>query len=89
MITAVAQNPDAIGYASLASVKDSVRALTVGGVAPTEDTVKDGSYVIQRPFILVTKSDAKLSEAAQAFFDFATSADAAQLISDAGAVAAN
>ncbi len=89
VITAVAQNPDAIGYASLASVKDSVRALTVGGVAPTEDTVKDGSYVIQRPFILVTKSDAKLSEAAQAFFDFATSADAAQLISDAGAVAAN
>ena len=89
VITAVAQNPDAIGYASLASVKDSVRALTVGGVAPTEDTVKDGSYVIQRPFILVTKSDAKLSEAAQAFFDFATSADAAPLISGAGAVPAN
>ncbi len=58
MITAVSQNPDAIGYASLASVKDTVRAVTVGGVAPTEDTVKDGSYVIQRPFVLVTKTDA-------------------------------
>ena len=89
VITAVSQNPDAIGYASLASVSDSVKALTVGGVAPTEDTVKDGSYVIQRPFVLVTKTDAKLSEAAQAFFDFATSADASDFISKAGAVAAN
>ena len=88
VITAVSQNPDAIGYASLASVKDTVRALTVGGVAPTEDTVKDGSYVIQRPFILVTKADAKLSNAAQAFFDFATSPDTAELISNAGVVAA-
>ena len=89
VITAVSQNPDAIGYASLASLDDSVRALTVGGVAPSEETVKDGSYAIQRPFVLVTKTDAKLSEAAQAFFDFATSADAAPLISKAGAVAAN
>ena len=87
VITAVSQNPDAIGYASLASVKDTVRAVTVGGVAPTEDTVKDGSYVIQRPFVLVTKTDAPLSEAAQRFFDFATSPDAAGLISGAGAVA--
>ena len=89
VITAVSQNPDAIGYASLASVKDTVRAVTVGGVAPTEDTVKDGSYVIQRPFVLVTKADASLSEAAQKFFDFAASPDAAGLISNAGAVAAN
>ncbi len=88
VITAVSQNPDAIGYASLASVSDSVKALTVGGVAPTEDTVKDGSYVIQRPFVLVTKTDAKLSETAQAFFDFATSADASDFISKTGAVAA-
>lgn len=89
VITAVSQNPNAIGYASLASVKDSVRAVSVGGVAPSEDTVKDGSYVIQRPFILVTKADTALSAAAQKFFDFATSPDAAALISDAGAVAAN
>ena len=72
VITAVSQNPGAIGYASLASVKDSVRALSVGGVAPSEDTVKDGSYVIQRPFVLVTKTDAPLSDTAQKFFDFAT-----------------
>lgn len=89
VITAVSQNPDAIGYASLASVKDTVRALTVGGVAPSEDTVKDGSYVIQRPFVLVTKTDAKLSDAAQAFFDFVTSSDASDLIAKAGAVAVN
>lgn len=89
VITAVSQNPDAIGYASLASVKDTVRAVTVDGVAPTEATVKDGSYVIQRPFVLVTKTDAKLSPAAQKFFDFATSPDSAGLIAQAGVVAAN
>ena len=86
VITAVAQNPDAIGYASLASVKDSVKALKVAGVTPTEETVKDGTYLIQRPFVLVTKSDASLSTAAQAFFDYATSKDASELIRNAGAV---
>ncbi len=89
VITAVSQNPDAIGYASLASLTDNVKALTVGGVAPSEDTVKDGSYVIQRPFVLVTKAGTELSDAAQAFFDYAVSADAAALIAQAGAVAAN
>ena len=89
VITTVSQNPDAIGYASLSSVKDSVKALTVGGVAPTEDTVKDGSYVIQRPFVLVTKDGTKLSEAAQKFFNYALSSEAAPIIAAAGAVAAN
>ena len=88
VITTVSQNPDAIGYASLSAVKDTVKALTVGGVAPTEDTVKDGSYVVQRPLVLVTRTDEKLSEAAQAFFDYATSADAVELIAKAGAVSA-
>ena len=87
VITTVSTNPDAIGYASLAALKDNVKALTVGGIAPTEDTVKDGSYVIQRPFVLVTKDGVDLSAAAQAFFDYATSADAADLIAAAGAVA--
>lgn len=89
VITTVSQNPDAIGYASLSSVKDTVKAVTVGGVAPTEDTVKDGSYVIQRPFVLVTKDGTKLSEAAQKFFDYALSSEAAPIIAAAGAVAAN
>ena len=89
VITTVAQNPDAIGYASLASVKDSVKALSVGGVAPGEDSVKDSSYVIQRPFVLVTKDGTALSETAQNFFNYITSADAAEIISAAGAVAAN
>ncbi len=89
VITTVSQNPDAIGYASLAAVGDGVKALSVGGVLPSEDTVKDGSYVIQRPFVLVTKDDTELSDAAQKFFDFVTSADAAQYISQAGAVPVN
>jgi phosphate transport system substrate-binding protein len=89
VIATVSQNPDAIGYASLASVKDTVAALTIDGVVPTEDTVKDGSYVIQRPFVLVTKDGTKLSDTAQAFFDYATSAEAAPIISAAGAVAAD
>lgn len=87
VITTVAGNANAIGYASLASVKDSVKALRVGGVTPTEDTVKDGSYVVQRPFVLVTKSDKKLSDTAQKFFDYATSSAAASIIAKAGAVA--
>ena len=89
VITAVSQNPDAIGYASLAAVKDSVKALSVGGVAPSEDTVKDGSYTVQRSFVLVTKEGVPLSPVAQAFFDYVTSADAAAIISAAGAVSAN
>ena len=89
VITTVSQNPDAIGYASLAALKDTVKALTVGGVAPTEETVKDGSYVIQRPFVLVTKTGETLSANAQKFFDFALSAEAAQYITTAGAVPVN
>ena len=87
VITAVSQNPDAIGYASLASVKDSVKALNVDGVTPSEATVKDGSYKVQRPFVLVTMEGKELSPAAQAFFDYAVSSDAASIIAKAGAVA--
>lgn len=89
VITTVAGNPNSIGYASLASVKDTVKALTVGGITPTEESVKDGSYVIQRPFVLVTKKDSKLSKEAQDFFDYATSGAANDIISSAGAVPAN
>ena len=88
VIEAVAGNANAIGYASLSAVegKDTVKAVTVGGVACTEETVLDGSYAIQRPFVLVTKTDAPLSTAAQAFFDYATSTAANDLIKAAGAV---
>ena len=88
VIEAVAGNPNAIGYASLSAVegKDTIKALTVGGVACTEETVLDGSYAIQRPFVLVTKTGETLSDAAQAFFDYATSTAANDLIKAAGAV---
>ena len=89
VITAVSSNPSAIGYASLASVKDSVKAVSVDEVAPSEATVKDGSYAVQRPFVLVTKKDTKLSENAQKFFDYITSEDANEVISGAGVVPAN
>ena len=89
VITTVASNPGAIGYASLASVKDAVKALKVDGVVASEETIKDGSYVVQRPFVLVTKKDAKLSESAQKFFDYITSEAANEIISSAGVVPAN
>ncbi len=88
VITSVSRNPAAIGYASLAAVKNTVKAISVNGVVPSEETVKDGAYLVQRPFVLVTKADAPLSETAQSFFDFATSPAAAEIISAAGAVAA-
>ena len=88
VIATVSQNPNAIGYASLASIKDTVKAVKVNGVVASEETVKDGSYVVQRPFVLVTKEGVALSETAQQFFDFITSADAVEIISAAGAVAA-
>ena len=85
----MASNPNCIGYASLSAVDDTVKAVAVNGVTPSEDTVKDGSYEIQRPFVMVTKEGTQLSEAAQAFLDFAMSADAAEIIAVAGAVSAN
>ena len=89
VISAVEANPLAIGYASLSAVGDTVKMVTVGGVECSEETVKDGSYEVQRPFVFVTNKSITLSEQAQAFFDFATSADAADLIRTAGAVPVN
>ena len=89
VIQTVAGNPNAIGYASLASLNDTIKAVTVEGVECTEDTVLDGSYKIQRNFNVITNDSKELSPAAQAFFDYITSADAADLISKAGAVPVN
>ena len=89
VITTVSQNPNAIGYASLSAVKDTVKALTVNGVAPSEATVKDGSYQVQRPFVLVTMKDRELSKTAQKFFDYVTSPEVNDLITSAGVVSAN
>ena len=89
VISAVEANPLAIGYASLSAVGDTVAMVTVEGVACSEDTVKDGSYKIQRPFVFVTNKSVALSEQAQAFMDFAASKDAADLIRTAGAVPVN
>ena len=89
VLTAVAENPTAVGYVSLSSVKDTVKAICVGGVAPSEATIKDGSYAVQRPFVLVTKEGVALSETAQSFFDFVTSSAANEIISAAGVVPVN
>ena len=89
VITTVASNPGAIGYTSLASVKNSVKVLAVDGIAPNEETIQDGSYVVQRPFVLVTMKDFKLTESAQKFFDYITSVEAHEIIVAAGVVPAN
>ena len=86
VLAGVAANPNAFGYVSLASVDDNVKMVTVDGVAASEETVKDGSYKIQRPFVFATKEGEELSAQAQAFYDFALSEDAAELIAAAGAV---
>ena len=85
----VASNPNAIGYASLSAVNDSVVAVAVNGVTPSEETVADGSFAIQRPFVVVTVEGTELSPAAQAFLDYAMSADVADIITAAGAVPAS
>lgn len=82
----VASNPSAIGYASLSAVGDNVKAVKVNGVDCNEATVQDGSYEIQRPFIMITKDGTQLSDAARAFLDYAESSDVADLITQAGAV---
>ena len=86
VIANVASNPNAIGYASLSAVDDTVKAVAVNGVTPSEATVQDGSYEIQRPFVVVTKEGTQLSPAAQAFLEYAMSADVADIIANAGAV---
>ncbi|MDD5806717.1 MAG: phosphate ABC transporter substrate-binding protein [Eggerthellales bacterium] len=88
VLTAVSSSPNAIGYASLSAVEsaDGIKALTIDGVACSEETVLDGTYSIQRPFNIVISENAQLSPQAQAFVDFATSPEAADLIRGAGAV---
>ncbi|MCI2154591.1 MAG: phosphate ABC transporter substrate-binding protein [Solobacterium sp.] len=86
VIQAVGANEAAIGYASLAAVDDTIKTLTVEGAAPSEETVLDGTYKIQRNFNMITNDSKELSPAAQAFLDFATSLEAASLIEAAGAV---
>ena len=87
VVGSVASNPNAIGYASLASAGEGVRTVKIGGVPCTEDTVRSGDYPLRRPFLMVTRRDARLGEAASAFLDFARSGEAAGYLSLAGAIA--
>ena len=89
VLTAVAENSNAVGYVSLSSVKDTVKAISVGGVAPSDESIQDGSYAVQRPFVLVTKEDVELSKTAREFFDFITSTAANEIIRTAGVVPVN
>lgn len=86
VVQTVSGNPNAIGYASVASVNESVKLVSVEGISPTTENIQNGEYKVQRNFVLVTKKDSPLSETAQAFFDFATSTQADSLITEAGAV---
>lgn len=86
VVQTVSTNPNAVGYASLASVKDTVKTLSVEGITPTTETIQDGEYKIQRDFVMVTRTDEPLSDAAQSFFDWAASSEADEMIEKAGAV---
>lgn len=86
VIQTVASNPNAIGYASLASVGDSVKILSVDGIIPSEETILSGAYPVQRGFLLITPKDRDLSETAQDFYNFCTSSEADEFIRKAGAV---
>lgn len=86
VVQTVSGNPNAIGYASVASANDTVKMVSVEGVTPNTETIQSGEYKVQRNFVLVTKKDTPLSDAAQKFFDFATSSQADSLITEAGAV---
>lgn len=86
VVQTVSSNPNAIGYASLASVGDTVKAIKVEGVTPTTETIQNGEYKIQRNFVFVTRKDEPLSKSAQDFFDFAVNGNADELIAKAGAV---
>jgi phosphate transport system substrate-binding protein len=86
VVQTVSSNPNAIGYASLASVSDKVKTVSVEGVMPSDDTILDGTYKIRRNFVLVTPKDKSLTGAAKDFFDFAVSSEADEYITKAGAV---
>ena len=86
VVQTVSGNPNAIGYASVASANDTVKLVSIEGVQPTTETIQNGEYKVQRNFVLVTKKDTALPKAAQEFFDFATSPQADSLITEAGAV---
>lgn len=86
VVQTVSGNPNAIGYASIASANDSVKTVSVEGINPTTETIQNGEYKVQRNFVLVTKKDTPLSKTAEEFFDFATSPQADSLITEAGAV---
>lgn len=86
VVQTVSGNPNAVGYVSVASANDTVKLVSVDGIVPTTDTILNGEYKVQRNFVLVTKKDVPLSQAAQDFFDFATGGQADSLITEAGAV---
>ncbi len=86
VIATVSKNSNAVGYVSLAAVSEIVKPLTVGGIHADINTVQDGSYKLQRPFILVTKKDAKPTEAVKGFIDYALSDEVSEIIHMTGAV---
>ena len=83
MLTTVAGNPAAIGYVSLGSLSNDVKAVKVDGVEATTDNVKSGTYAVARPFLLAYK-DGSLSDIAQDYLNFIMSADGQKIIGEEG-----
>lgn len=84
VITNVKDNEAAIGYISLGSLNDTVKALKIGGVEATADNVKSGDYAVSRPFNIAYKGE--LSDVAQDFVDYIMSSDGQKIVSDNGYV---
>lgn len=82
MMTTVAGNPAAIGYVSLGSLNDSVKALSIDGVEATVENIKNGSYAVARPFNIAT--GAEVNEAAQDFINFIMSEDGQAVVEENG-----
>ena len=82
MLTGVAGDPSAIGYVSLGSLNDTVKALSVDGAAATVENIKSGTYAIARPFNIATT--AEVSEVAQDFIDYILSAEGQAIIEENG-----
>jgi phosphate transport system substrate-binding protein len=87
MMTSVSQNTHAIGYISLGSLNDSVKALKIDGAEATVENIKNGSYKISRPFNIATKEN--VSEVAKDFVDFILSEDGQKIVEQNGYIAAS
>lgn len=84
VIEAIQNSENSIGYISYGSLQSSVKAVKLDGIECSAETIKNKTYMLQRPFVIVTRQDKPLSPAAKKFYDFCMSGAAQQIISSSG-----